>query len=82
MALAALTFLITNATTYNTLVTILVLFTIHILQLLYKKGASTLYAIIKKITKLCVFAILTAKAAIYFCEYQESYCFWLYVTLI
>ena len=23
-----------------------------------------------------------AKAAIYFCEYQESYCFWLYVTLI
>ena len=48
MALAALTFLITNATTYNTHVTIIVLFTLHILQLLYKKGTSTLYAIIKK----------------------------------
>jgi len=32
---------------------------------------------------MCIqYAILTAKAAIYFCEYQESYCFWLYVTLI
>lgn len=50
MTLAALTFLITNATTYTTHVTILALFTLHILQLLYRKGASTLYAIINKIT--------------------------------
>ena len=60
MALAAPTFLITNATTYNTHATIIVPFTIHILQLLYKKGTSILYAMIKKVTttKSCVFAIL------------------------
>lgn len=47
MALAALTFLITNTTSYNTHVTILALFTMGMLQLC-RKGTSTLYAIIKK----------------------------------
>ena len=47
-------------------VTILALLTTCMIQL-HKKGKSTLYTIIKN--RKCVFTILIAKAAIYFCEY-------------
>lgn len=81
-ALAALTLLINDTTTfatYNTHVAIPALLTTRISQL-HKRG--TVLCIQSTKIEKCAFTILVAKAAVYFREYRESYSFRLSVSPI
>ena len=78
--LAALTIVVSNTapyTAHNTCTTYNMYITDH-----YTERGTVHLVHNHKNKRKCVFTILIAKAAIYFCEYQESYCLRLSMTII